>query len=565
VRAPFGRLLVAIALIAATMVPALLRMEAAHAATPAFSINDFTINEGDVKARNATFAVTLSEPSATALTVQYQITGVNATPGTLSTPNVDFNHRGGIPRTLTFRPSLVVKYVTVPIYPDSQFEPNETFNVSLTNPSSGSTLQDGLGVGTIVDDDVDSANRVSVSDTTIHEGNATKRNASFAITLSKIPTGTVTVDYRIIPWTTTGSYRSGSIPAHTDLIDYLGVTRTLTFKANGTTQKKIVVPVLPDTEPEHDETFNVVLSNLSGPASFAKSTGVGTIIDDDGDPPPGVTPPPCTTTISPGTAITMSGLVPGNTLCLRGGVYFGQTDLSVSGTASQPIWVTSLPGETAIIDGFGVTMPEDHDLVTISGAYVTLANVHVRNSAGRGIHLVGTGSRVRHSRVHATQYNGIIATGSGQFIENNEVWNTVLSNTNGRMGSSGWAEAVNTWQATNTTIRYNNIYDNWGEGVDFIRSDGGTVDSNTIVNNFSALGYIDASSNITIANNYIATTTSKYDRFDDPPWGVLMSSESGSTVPTNITITGNTFVRTRGIGSWNVTPVNLVTTGNTFS
>ncbi|HVJ97415.1 MAG TPA: Calx-beta domain-containing protein, partial [Acidimicrobiia bacterium] len=469
-RSRSARLLLAIALVAATIAPTIVRMEVAHAATPTFSVSDVTITEGDVKTRTATFAVTLSEPSTTALTVQYQITGVNATPGTATTANVDFNNRGGTKRTLTFLPRTVMKNLTVLIYPNAQPEPTETFNVSLSGASAGSAIQDALGVGTIVDDDIVSSNRVSISDTTIHEGNGTKRTATFAITLSKVPTTTVTVDYRIVPLTATSGYRSGTMPAHTDLADYLGVARKLTFQANGGVQRNVSVAVFPDTEPEYDETFNVVLSNLQGSASFAKTTGVGTIIDDDGDPPPGVAAPPCTRTISPGTAISLSGLGPGNTLCLRGGVYWGQTTLSVSGTASAPIWVTSVPGETAIIDGFGVSMPANHDLVTISGAYVTLANVHVRNSAGRGVELIGTGSRIRYSRVHAAQYNGIVAAGAGQFIEDNEVWNTVLSNTNGIMGSSGWAEAVNTWRATNTTIMHNDVHHNWGEGIDFIIS-----------------------------------------------------------------------------------------------
>jgi parallel beta-helix repeat protein len=166
---------------------------------------------------------------------------------------------------------------------------------------------------------------------------------------------------------------------------------------------------------------------------------------------------------------------------------------------------------------------------------------------------------VSGSRVHDIQYNGILAAGANQLIDNNEVWNTVLSNTNARMGSSGWAEAVNTWRATNTTIRDNNIHDNWGEGIDFIASNGGTVTGNRVFDNFSVLVYVDGSSNITISNNQLGTTTTKYDR-SRPPHAVLVASEGGSAV-SNITVTYNTLSRTSGISTWNV-PASCLTASN---
>jgi hypothetical protein len=62
--------------------------------------------------------------------------------------------------------------------------------------------------------------------------------------------------------------------------DYTGGSGTLTF-TTGQTSKTVTVPILQDALDEFDETFNVNLSNVTGPAAIADATGVGTITDDD--------------------------------------------------------------------------------------------------------------------------------------------------------------------------------------------------------------------------------------------------------------------------------------------
>ena len=140
-----------------------------------------------------------------------------------------------------------------------------------------------------------------------------------------------------------------------------------------------------------------------------------------------------------------------------------------------------------------------------------------------------------------------------------------MSNRNDARGGGGWAEAMNTWHSTNTTFRDNYIHDNWGEGIDFIASSGGVAAGNTVVDNFSALIYIDGSSNISITSNHLTTTKTTFYRGSNPAFGVLMADEGGSRGVANITITNNVLAHTGGISSWNVTPTNLVTSGNTVS
>lgn len=270
----------------------------------------------------------------------------------------------------------------------------------------------------------------------------------------------------------------------------------------------------------------------------------------------------CTRTTSPTASISaaLEATAPGETLCLRAGVYRQGLTITRSGTADARITIASAPGETAIFDGSDLSLDSTSSVVDVHGDHVTLANVEVRNSTGRGVTLSGVAARLSGSKVHDAQYNGVVAGGEDQTIDNNEVWNTVLSNVDGQMGGSGWAEAVNTWRASNTTIRDNYIHDNWGEGIDFIDSNGGSAHYNLVVDNFSVLIYIDGSSNISVVGNELMTTTTKYHR-SSAPFGVLIAAEGGGNVD-NININNNRLSHTSGISTWDVKPSNYVVYDN---
>ncbi len=132
---------------------------------PTLSVNDVSQNEGNSGTSNFAFTVTLSQASPVDVTVNYETsTGVMTlgNPTTPATPGVDYV---AIPTTLlTFTAGQTTKTVNVVVNGDTVTELDETFVVLLTAPTDA-TIADGIGNGTIVNDDIPtlSVNTVSQS------------------------------------------------------------------------------------------------------------------------------------------------------------------------------------------------------------------------------------------------------------------------------------------------------------------------------------------------------------------------------------------------------------------
>jgi Calx-beta domain len=112
---------------------------------PTISIDDVTVAEGDSGQTPADFTVSLSEASAEQVTVDFATSD-----GTATAPS-DYASDTG---TVTFAPGDTEETVTVQVNGDTVDEPDETFNVDLSNAQGGgATIADDQGVGTITDDD----------------------------------------------------------------------------------------------------------------------------------------------------------------------------------------------------------------------------------------------------------------------------------------------------------------------------------------------------------------------------------------------------------------------------
>ncbi|MHC1768281.1 MAG: Calx-beta domain-containing protein [Verrucomicrobiia bacterium] len=110
---------------------------------PGLEITDAQVIEGNTGATEAVFTVTLAGLSAQTVTVRF-----NTADGTATTPS-DYVASSG---TLTFPPGLASATVRVKVNGDEAVEPDETFQVVLSQPVNA-TLFKATGTGTIRNDD----------------------------------------------------------------------------------------------------------------------------------------------------------------------------------------------------------------------------------------------------------------------------------------------------------------------------------------------------------------------------------------------------------------------------
>ncbi|MDQ3933439.1 MAG: hypothetical protein M3340_02275 [Actinomycetota bacterium] len=257
-------------LVVAAMLAALLSLGASApaSAAPTISVSDVSIDEPDLANELVQFQVTLSEPSASSVTVSFATADGTASFGAQG--QGDYFRRQT--QTLTFSPGQTTRNVEVWVLPDARDELDETFHLDLSSPS-GATIADGRGTATIADDDASPS--ISVNDVSFDEPEIDER-ISYTVSLSAPSGRTVTVDFA----TANGTAVFGA----TGQGDYFRrQTQTLTFSP-GQTTKTVDVWVLTDARDELDETFHLDLSNVTGGATIADNRGTTTIADDDPSP-----------------------------------------------------------------------------------------------------------------------------------------------------------------------------------------------------------------------------------------------------------------------------------------
>jgi hypothetical protein len=110
---------------------------------PSVSINDVSILEGNSGTRNLTFTVSLSAASGKQISVTY------ATADDTAKAVDDYTAATG---AVMFSPGQTTSPITIQIKVDTLSEDNEAFVVNLSNPVNA-TIADGIGIGTISNDD----------------------------------------------------------------------------------------------------------------------------------------------------------------------------------------------------------------------------------------------------------------------------------------------------------------------------------------------------------------------------------------------------------------------------
>jgi CSLREA domain-containing protein len=225
-----------------------------QAITPALSINDVSITEGDSGTVSASFTVTLSAPSNQTVTVNFATADGTGhffvppppSPGTPPPGGDYFSNVGSV----TFAPTETTKSINVAIIGDMAFEPNETFFVNLS-AATNATISDAQGMGTILNDDAAGGSFAFSSPTyTVTEIAGSilvivKRNGD--------TTQAVTVDYATSDITADGRK------------DYVSTRGTLRFDV-GEFGKAFPILVNVDAFAEASESLQLTLSNPTGGA-----------------------------------------------------------------------------------------------------------------------------------------------------------------------------------------------------------------------------------------------------------------------------------------------------------
>ncbi len=230
--------------------------------SPSLSVASVTVTEGTDA--HAVFAVNLSNPSTTAVSVSLALADGSAT-GADYGSGLEISTDGGATWTsgtnATIAAGATGVLVRTPIVNDVLDEAAEGFTLTATRTAGVTTNASATGIATIIDDDPSPA--FSIDDVIVNEGVGT---ATFTVTLSAPSGQTASVNYVL----SNGTATAGS--------DFGAGSGVLNF-APGVTSQIITVPIVNDALFERSENFTV---NLSGAvnATIADGTGAGTIRDD---------------------------------------------------------------------------------------------------------------------------------------------------------------------------------------------------------------------------------------------------------------------------------------------
>ena len=217
------------------------------------SAASYSVNEGA-----GNISITVKRTGGNAANVSVLLT----TGGGTATGGVDY---GNVSTTVVFGLNDTTRTVLIPIFQDTDAEGNETFNVTLSNPSQGVTLgTPSTAVVTIVDDE--SAIRFAQAAFDTKEGTQGK--------IVVVRSGAL-VTQAVVP------YNISSVSAFPG-VDFTGpVSGTLTFKPKDT-QAFFMIPTVNNSKVDGNRSVLITLGAPTGGALLSSpSTAAFTIVDDD--------------------------------------------------------------------------------------------------------------------------------------------------------------------------------------------------------------------------------------------------------------------------------------------
>ncbi len=231
---------------------------------PSLTISSASTTEGNIGTKTLSFTVTQSAVSATPTTFYWATSDVTATAGS------DYGAVSSTPVTIPAGATTATLDVT--IYGDLTPESDETFAVSLSNPTNA-TIANPTATGTITNDDGVSLPTLTIGNVSTSEGDTGTKTLSFTVTQNAISTAPTTF------------YWATADVAATAGSDYVGVSPTTPVTIPpGATTATLDVTINGDVAIEPNEDFAINISNLTN-ATIANPTATGTITNDDTESP----------------------------------------------------------------------------------------------------------------------------------------------------------------------------------------------------------------------------------------------------------------------------------------
>jgi hypothetical protein len=206
------------------------------------------------------FTVTLSAATPNPVTVFFSTRAGGANP---ATSGADFTATSG---SLVIPANATTGTISIPIREDLLDEVDQTFEVQLTSATNAVIGGNGIGVGTILDDDAAPTAQI-VPALSFAEGDGTSV-VLFNVSLSQPSEKVITVEYA----TASGTAQTSS--------DFTLAAGTLTFAA-GESVKAFPVDIRGDTVAEADETFTATISAPVNATLGTTVTSTATILNDD--------------------------------------------------------------------------------------------------------------------------------------------------------------------------------------------------------------------------------------------------------------------------------------------
>ncbi len=235
------------------------------------SVADASVTEGDAAGVTLDFTVSLSNPSKTPVSVQYQTSSGSAIAG------LDFSTSSG---TLIIPALAVDATISVPVLSETQVEANEGLSLTLSQPVGG-FLGDNEALGQINNDD---SATVTVSSPAVAEGNGGNTPLQFQLTLSDPVQGTVALTVDTADGNDANPFNNATLADN----DYVAVTSQAVSFAPGSSQANVSVNVIGDLDVEPNQQLRLLLGNLTangvpaGTVTIASATATGIALNDDG-------------------------------------------------------------------------------------------------------------------------------------------------------------------------------------------------------------------------------------------------------------------------------------------